>query len=202
MQARMIVGLLDELSIERATLVGSSYGGAVAAACALDSAERVERLVLVGAVANDKVKNQKLLRLAASPVIGDLFSPLVIDSRRLQRWRMKEVYASACPHAADETRMKAHHLPLRAANTQRAVLRTLREWSAARIEESAHRIRQPTLLVWGESNRDVPLKEGLRIYKRMPNAHFVVFRACGHLPQEEYPREFTELVTGFINDEW
>lgn len=200
-QARMIVGLMNELKIKRAKLVGSSYGGAIAAACALDEAERVERLVLVGAVANDAVKNQTLLRLAASPVMGDLLSPVLIDSRRLMRWRMKEVYAATSPHAADEARMQAHHLPLRAANTQRAVLRTLRQWSAARIEANAHRITQPTLLIWGESDRDVPLTEGLRLHARMPNARLIVFRHCGHLPQEEYPREFSELVTKFCREE-
>lgn len=201
MQARMIVRLMDELNIERATLVGSSYGGAIAAACALDAPERVARLVLVGAVANDKVKNQPLLRVAASHVVGDLLSPVVIDSRRLQRWRMSKVYAAECPHAADEARMRAHHLPLRAANTQRAMIRTLRGWSAKRIEEHAHRITHPTLLVWGERDADVPLADGLRLHARMPNARLVVFRQCGHLPQEEYPREFVKLVTSFLTEE-
>jgi pimeloyl-ACP methyl ester carboxylesterase len=55
-QAEMIVGLLDNLGIERATLIGSSYGGAVASFVALDHEKRVERLVLVSAVTNDDVK--------------------------------------------------------------------------------------------------------------------------------------------------
>src|SRR5712671_5809547 len=51
-QARMVAGLLETLGIERANIVGSSYGGAVAATCALDYPKRVRKLVLVGAVAN------------------------------------------------------------------------------------------------------------------------------------------------------
>src|SRR6266566_1479830 len=43
-QARMIIGLLDALGIEQANVVGTSYGGAVAATCALDYPERVARL--------------------------------------------------------------------------------------------------------------------------------------------------------------
>jgi pimeloyl-ACP methyl ester carboxylesterase len=35
----------------------------------------------------------------------------------------------------------------------------------------------------------------------MPDARLVVFRRCGHMPMEEYPREFTELVTDFVNSE-
>lgn len=93
--------------------------------------------------------------------------------------------------------MRAHHRPLRASSAHRAVLLTLRRWSAARIEREAHRIQQPTLLIWGEDDVDIPLRHGQRMYERIPNARLIVFRRCGHLPQEEYPREFTELVTEF-----
>lgn len=196
-QGRMIVGLLGALGIERASLVGSSYGGAVAATCALNNPERVERLVLVGAVTNDAAKKQFLLRLAATPLMGDLLSPLVLNSSRLMKWRMAKVYANVTEHLFEKRRMSAHHLPLRAVNTQRAVLRTLRRWSAVRIEREAHRITHPTLLVWGEGDRDIPLIYGEQLHAQMPNARLVVFRNCGHLPQEEYPHEFAGLVGGF-----
>src|ERR1043165_5565113 len=48
-QGRLLIRLLDALSIPRAIIVGSSYGGAVAATCALDFADRVERGTFVGA---------------------------------------------------------------------------------------------------------------------------------------------------------
>ena len=196
-QARMIIRLMDQLGIERATLVGSSYGGAVAAVCALDYAERVERLVLVGAVINDEAKKQPLLRLVASPLMGDLISPLLLDSRRLMRWRTRRIYGAGGTRAFDEKRMEARHLPLRAANTHRAVLRTLRRWKADRIAREAQRIRQPALLIWGENDLDIPLRHGEHLHRLMPNARLIVFRRCGHLPQEEYPREFTQLVADF-----
>ncbi|MDQ3651955.1 MAG: alpha/beta hydrolase [Acidobacteriota bacterium] len=197
-QARMIVRLMDALRIKRAALVGSSYGGAVAASCALDFPERVERLVLVDPVSNDDVKNQTLLRLAASPVMGDLVSPLIIDSRRLMRWRMAKVYADgSAPHLVGAERMRAHHLPLRNANAHRAVLRTLRRWNAGRVEREAHRITQPVLLIWGEDDRDIPLVHGERLHALIPNSRLIVFRGCGHLPQEERPEEFAGLVAGF-----
>lgn len=196
-QARLIVGLMDKLGIGRATLVGSSYGGAVASACALDYAERVERLVLVDAVINDDVKRQPLLQLAASPLLGDVVSPVILSTYALTRWRMRKVYGESATWLLEDERMRAHHRPLRAASAHRAVIRTLRGWSAARIERSAHLIGQPTLLIWGEDDRDIPLEHGQRMFERMPDARLIVFRRCGHLPQEEYPREFTKLVTEF-----
>lgn len=196
-QARMIAGLMEVLGIERAALVGSSYGGAVAAVCALEYPSRVERLVLVGAVSNDEAKRQFLLRLAASPVMGDLVSPLVISSPRLMKWRMRKVYAGGNAQLFDDERMRAHHLPLCAANTQRAVLKTLRHWNASRVEREAQSIEQPTLLVWGEDDRDIPLRHGERLHASIPHSRLVVFSHCGHLPQEERPEEFAGLVAGF-----
>jgi pimeloyl-ACP methyl ester carboxylesterase len=152
----------------------------------------------VGAVSNDEAKSQLLLRLAATPLMGDLISPLLIDSRALMRWRMKKVYAqNGNARLFDKKRMRSHHLPLRCANTQRAVLRTLRRWSASRVEREAHLITQPTLLIWGEEDRDIPLRHGERLHGAMPNARLVVFRNCAHLPQEERPAEFAGLVAGF-----
>jgi pimeloyl-ACP methyl ester carboxylesterase len=200
-QARSVIGLLDQLGIERAALVGSSYGGAVAAACALDYAERVSRLVLVCAVSNDEVKGQILLRLASAPLMGDMLSPLVLDSPRLMRWRMRKVYSARNRHLIEDGRMRPQHRPLRAAATQRAVLMTLRRWHASRIEREAQRIEQPTLLIWGEDDRDVPLRNGERLHALLPHSRLVVFRDCGHMPQEERAEEFAGLVAGFCKHE-
>lgn len=196
-QGRMIVRLMNHLRIERATLIGSSYGGAVAATCALDYGSRVERLVLVDAVINDYAKRRPLLRLAALPLLGNVISPLMLGSRKLVHSQMRKGYAPENMHLFDEERMTAHHRPLLAANTQRATLNTLRRWSAEHIERDAHRIEQPTLLIWGEDDPEIPLAHGRTLSERIPNSHLLIFRRCGHMPMEEYPRAFTEAVTGF-----
>ena len=194
--ARMITRLMDALEIERATLVGSSYGGAIAATCALDYAERVERLVLVGAVSNDDIKRRPLLRLAASPVIGELLSPLMLDLRWMVKRHLK---SNTVSNAAwfDDKRVAAYHTPLRAVDTQRAALSMLRRWSAERIRREAHLITQPTLIIWGEHDAEIPLSDGERLHREIQASRLIVFRQCGHLPQEEYPREFTGLVAEF-----
>jgi pimeloyl-ACP methyl ester carboxylesterase len=199
-QARMVVGLMERLGIEQAALVGSSYGGAVAATCALDYAERVSRLVLISAVINDEPMRQPIARVARAPLVGDLITPLMINSRALSRWRRKnKVCAPDSPLIHDEARLEAHHRPLSAASAHRAVLRTMRNWRADRIEREAHRIRQPSLLIWGENDLEIPLRHGRYLHQVIPDARLVVLRRCGHLPQEEYPREFTELVTNFVD---
>jgi pimeloyl-ACP methyl ester carboxylesterase len=195
-QAKMIVGLLDALEIDRAVIVGSSYGGAVAATCALDFPERVERLVLVAPVNNNRPLQFKLMRVFGSRVVGDVISPLLIGSRRLLRRRMKRVY-DRHKWVLDEDRVQARHLPLRASSTQRAILRTVRLWDADRISRDAHLIRQPTLLLWGDNDPEIPLADGERLHDEIPGSRFVIFNNCGHLPHEEYWESFVELVTDF-----
>ncbi|PYS92259.1 MAG: hypothetical protein DMF64_09765 [Acidobacteria bacterium] len=204
-QARMLVRLLDVLKIERATLVGSSYGGAVATICALDYLERVARLVLVGAVTNDDLKHHPVLRFVATRGIGDVLSPALLDLRYFLRRKLGRFRPANGDRQSAELKVAGRHLPLRAADTQRAMLQTLRRWSATRVEREAHLIKQPTLLIWGAHDADTPLRHGQTLHQLIPNSRLFVFHNVGHLPQEERPREFTEMVaefcqTGAIDD--
>ena len=198
-QARLIVDLLDRLRIKRATIVGSSYGGAVAATCALDYPTRVNKLVLVGAVSNNRPLAHKLMRVFGAPLVGDVVSPLLIGSRRLLRMRMKKVY-DRHSWVLDERRVDARHQPLRASRTQRAIVRTVRGWDAERISRDAHLIKQPTLLLWGENDIEIPLEDGERLHHKIAGSRLIVFLNCGHLPHEEYPAAFTQIVGDFCNE--
>jgi pimeloyl-ACP methyl ester carboxylesterase len=195
-QARAVLGLMDRLGIEKATIVGASYGGAIAAALALDYPERIARLVLIGAVSSDEPKKKFLLRISRLLVIGDILTPLFLGSRWVLRKRVGQMYRRL-GLAIDEHKLAARHHLLANANTHRAMIRTVRRWSANRIQRDAQLIRQPTLLIWGEEDTHIPLSEGFRLRDAMPNARLIVFRNCGHLPPQEYPEKFVEVVAEF-----
>jgi len=197
-QSRMIAGLLERLGIDHAILIGSSFGGAIAATVALNRPELVEKLALVGAVSNNEPKRYPIMRLVRSPLIGDVVSPLLASSRRLLRARMKRVY-DRHRWKLDEFRIDARFIPLRAAATHRAIIRTVRNWDAERIQRDAHLITQPTLLLWGDNDPDVPLRDGMELNDRIPNSRLIVFRECGHHPQEEYPEQFSEAILRFCS---
>jgi pimeloyl-ACP methyl ester carboxylesterase len=195
-QAHAVLRLMDRLGIEKATIVGASYGGAVAASIALDHPERVERLVLVGTVSNDEPKKKLLLRFSCLPIIGDIVTPLFLGSRWVLRKRTEQVYRRM-GHPLDERKLEARHHLLATANVHRAMIRTARRWSANRIQREASLIRQPTLLVWGDVDTHIPISEAYRLRDAIPNARLIIFRNCGHLPPTEHPQKFVEVVTNF-----
>jgi pimeloyl-ACP methyl ester carboxylesterase len=195
-QAYAVLGLMDRLGIDQATIVGASYGGAIAATIALDYAERVAKLILVGAVSNDQPKKKLLLRLAGVPLLGDIATPLFLGSRWILRKRTQDVYRRL-GYPLDERKLEARHHLLETANTHRAMIRTIRRWEADRISREASLIRQPTLLVWGEADTHIPISEAFRLRDAIPNSRLTVFRNCGHLPPTEYPEKFVEVVAGF-----
>jgi pimeloyl-ACP methyl ester carboxylesterase len=198
-QANAVLGLMDRLGIKQATIVGASYGGAVAATMALDYPERVASLVLVGAVTNDQPRKKLLLRLASVPLIGDVATPLFLGSRWILRKRTEDVYRRL-GYPLDERKLAARHHLLETANTHRAMIRTIRRWSADRISREASLIRQPTLLVWGEEDTHIPVSDAFRLLSAIPKSRLIIFRGCGHLPPTEYPEKFVEALSAFCHE--
>jgi pimeloyl-ACP methyl ester carboxylesterase len=196
-QARMIARFMNRIGIGRAVVVGSSYGGAVAATLALDYSERVEKLVLVDAVCNDDLKNHPILRLANIRGIGEVLTPFVADSRVYLRRRMHGTLAPANHHLITGERIDNVLRPLRAADGHRALLATSRNWHADRITEDAHLIQQRTLIIWGEEDTVIPVRDGETLQNEILHSRLVVLKDCGHVPQEEKPELFAELVSDF-----
>ena len=197
-QARAVIGFMDRLGIAKAMIAGASYGGAVAATLALDYPERVEKLILVGAVTNDDAKRKFLLRVSCLPLIGDIATPLFLGSRWILRKRMEDMYRRMGRPISEKMVASRHHL-LETANTHRAMIRTARNWSANRIEREASLIRQPTMLVWGDQDTHIPIANAFKLRDALPKSKLIVFRNCGHLPPAEQPEKFVEAVADFCN---
>ncbi len=199
-QARMVSRFMNRLGIGRATLVGSSYGGAVALNLTLDNPESVEKLVLVDAVCNDEPKNHPVLKLAAIPGIGEALTPFLCDSKFFMKVRMQGTLAKANHAMITRDRIESIIRPLHAADGHRSVLATSRNWRAQRLERDAHLINQQTLIIWGEEDKVIPIKNGYMLHEEILNSRFVILKNCGHVPQEEKSEIFTALVSEFCHD--
>ena len=56
----------------------------------------------------------------------------------------------------------------------------------------------PTLLLWGDQDRVVPLDVGERLLAALPRAQLEIMEDCGHMPSEEYPKESLKIVLEFL----
>ena len=181
---------LSELKVERATLVGNSMGGWVAAAYTLKYPARVEKLVLVDAAGFAPPKDFDLDALAGlNPSTRD-------DMKRLANlvFFNPMFKSDAAVDLLLAQRMSAGD-----------------GYTIQRLVESIHRsddmldgklgaVKQPVLIVWGRDDGLTPLaREGEKFKRELPSAQFVVFDQCGHAPQVEKAAEFNAAVLKFLS---
>lgn len=60
-------------------------------------------------------------------------------------------------------------------------------------------ITVPTLLIWGRDDRIVPVENGKRLTRDLPNSELHVIDACGHMPQEECPESAIQIIGLFLD---
>lgn len=200
-QAHIVGRFMQTIGIGRATVVGSSYGGAVSLELTLNSPAMVDRLVLVDAVINDDPLQHPILRIASLPGVGEALTPFLIDSKFFLRVRMSNTLAPANHAMITDERIASIRRPLNAADAHHSVLATSRNWRASRIERDLDQIEQKTLIIWGDQDRVIPIRNGYKLRDEILHSRMVVFRDCGHVPQEEKSDLFTKMVVDFCRNQ-
>jgi pimeloyl-ACP methyl ester carboxylesterase len=196
-QAALVVRLLDELKIERAVLCGSSMGGAVALAAAINYPQRVDALILVGSSAFEETRGGSLAPAYLRwPYIGGAVTALALTSDSLVRQGLRKSFYDESK-VTDE-RVAAYYRPLRTRGGQLAARLVREQRNYTLVENSLDKIRQPTLLIWGAHDRLNLLEDGRRLHSKIAGSQLVVFDNCGHLPQEEMPAAFVREVLSFM----
>ncbi len=198
-QADITVGLMDTLEVDRAVLVGSSAGGAVALLTALTYPQRICGLVLVDAAVFIPVGVPRWLRaMLTSPQMRRI-GPLLI--RHLIRGRGQYTVRMAWhdPGRVTLEVMAGYTKPLRAQDWDRALWELVAASEPLRLHTRLHEVRVPVLVITGEYDRLVPPGQAERLAALIPDARMVVIPDCGHLPQEECPQEFLQALQSFAH---
>lgn len=194
--ANAVRDVMDHAGIETASLVGNSLGGMTSLRLALDTPERVDKLILMG-------PGGGLPTLSPFPTEGlqrmlDFYGGEGPTLEKLARVTDLLVYdrSSITPGLLEE-RLKIASLPETVANPP---LRTLMAHPRDHLwSQGLDRIASPTLIIWGAEDRVLPLDAGFILRKLIPNADMHIFSKCGHWAQWERPDEFNALVVEFVN---
>jgi len=202
---RFLDDVLTELEIECPTLVGQSGGGVCALWYLLAHPERVNGLVLVGSTPLlPGTRPPAPLRIAATPVVGDLLSRLVKPTPKtvvrllssvgegetiLQHPQLLQALVAGGndPVAADadldELQALIHPFGFRRSMRLRA--------------DDLRTIDVPTLLIWGDHDPVGSVAVARAAAGLIPNAHLEVLDA-GHVPQLGHPNQTADLVSSFV----
>jgi pimeloyl-ACP methyl ester carboxylesterase len=67
------------------------------------------------------------------------------------------------------------------------------------IRERLGTIEMPTMIVWGQSDRVIPMSAALSYHRRIPHSRLEIFERTGHVPQLERPDRFNRLLDEFLS---
>jgi pimeloyl-ACP methyl ester carboxylesterase len=176
-------GLLSDLGLEKAALIGLGFGGWIAAEMASMAPRDLAALVLVGA-------------MGLKPPEGDILDQAIVGYIDYARAGFHDQAAFDRVYGAEPSNDQlvewdvCREMSFRIAWKPYMYSQTLPHLLGA--------VRAPALLVWGDDDKVVPLSAGRRYAKVLPNADLRVIDGCGHCVEMEKPDELARLVTSFL----
>lgn len=186
-----LVGLLNGLDIERVSIVGNSFGGAIALAFANTYPERVNKLVLMGAaglsfpITNglDKVWGYQ----PSLQAMRELMEVFAFDHSIINDDLVEMRY-----QASIRDDVQARFAQLFPEPRQEGVE------MLAMSEDELRSLPHQTLLIHGRDDQVIPLDVSERMLHLIPHSQLHVFGECGHWVQIEKAKEFTQLLLNFL----
>ncbi|MBS1542470.1 MAG: alpha/beta hydrolase [Bacteroidetes bacterium] len=194
---RVVIALLDSLNVHLVDIAGNSLGGRIAWYTTLRHPDRVRKLILIDAVGYPMQQgNQPLaFRLATIPILNKVLT--FITPRSVVKSTLLNLYSDDTK-VTDDLVDRYFELALRPGNRQ-AFIDRARPYDGDSAYTRIPRIKQPTLILWGEEDYFVPISMARQFERDLPNDTLVAVPHCGHMPMEELPDETSALVLDFLN---
>jgi len=188
---QQVIDFFDAMNIEKAHLVGNSFGGALALTMAVKYPERIDKLVLMGSMGISFPITYGLDRVwGYTPSLENMEALLEIftyDHSFATKDLIKTRYEASIQPGFQESFSSMFPAPRQQGVEDMA-------GNAAYIRNISHE----TLIVHGREDRVIPLENSLKLLQMINNAQLHVFGKCGHWTQIEHTVEFADLLRGFF----
>jgi len=191
--ADQVVGLMDSLGIGQASIVGNSFGGAIALRMASQHPDRINRLVLMGSMGVDFPITEGLERVwGYEPSFENMRK--VLDVFAYNRELVPDELAEVRYRASMQPGFQESYAAMFPAPRQRWVdeMRT--------PDEEITKITHRTLIVHGREDEVIPLENSIHLVQLIDNGDMHVFSHCGHWVQIERSADFNRLVGDFLSE--
>lgn len=186
-QARAIKGVLDQLGVNRAALVGSSMGGGIALRFAHDYPDHTRAVVLLGSVGPtvDKSPLLEALDRGENPLLPgthDEYMAMIDFVTHKKPWIPRSI---ASYLAADQSARKTDLT---------GIFAGWRAQDELEMEAALGRVKAPVLVIHGERDRVIDLSTARALTKHLENSKLLVLPGVGHVPQIEAPAEVARAI--------
>lgn len=198
--AHFLDSLCDLMGVEEPlAVVGNSMGGFVAAELAIAVPARVERLVLVSAagISSDRLRREPTLTVARGLGVATAWAV----SRHEALARRPRLRRAALQFAIRHPERLSAPLAfeLMRGSGRAGFVPALAACIGYPIRDRLPQIACPTLIVWGEDDRVIPVKDAGRFERLIPGSRAVILPDTGHVAMIERPVLFNGLLEGFLS---
>lgn len=177
--AKLIGTFYSNLNINKAHLIGHSYGGRISIVLAAEQPEKVDKLILVDSAGIIPPRTMKYYYRISLAKIGRLIRKCGTLGKRLADNIANRVGSSDYKQAG----------PMRA---------TMVKSVNQNLQPLLPNIQATTLLIWGENDTDTPISFGKIMQDEIPNAELVILKGAGHFSFLDKPKEFCQSVETFL----
>lgn len=188
-----ILGFMDALGIQKAHVVGNSFGGGLALAMAIRAPKRVERLVLMGSAGLPFTLTEGLDRVwGYTPSIENMRG--LLDLFAFDRSRVTDDLARMRYEASVRPGIQEAFAQMFPAPRQNGVD------GLASDEVAIKALPHTTMIVHGREDKVIPLASSYALFSMIQKAQIHVFGQCGHWTQIEHAARFNKLISDFFTE--
>ncbi|HEX6879865.1 MAG TPA: alpha/beta hydrolase [Terriglobales bacterium] len=194
---------IERMGIRDAALVGTSHGGGLALVMAAHDAQHdrglIGKLVSVAGVNPWTPVGHLRAKIFGHPVGSAVFKMLAPFLGMARLAMLERMYGDNTRITQDT--IQGYREPLELPRSLDYGIAIARNWERdlACLPGAIDQIGDlPTLLIWGEKDKVVPLVGGEELKRHLKNVKMVVMEQAGHLPYEEYPEEFNRILLEFL----
>jgi pimeloyl-ACP methyl ester carboxylesterase len=196
---RVVEGLCEQLGLGRVDMVGNSMGGFIVSEVAIQFPERIDRLVLVSAAGISSASVAQAPALLIARVAAAITTYSVVDQRRLSArpGARHAALALVCRNAGALKGDLVYEGFVKGAGKP-GFLDAFKANLAYDFRERLPEIERPTLIVWGENDSILPVRDAHEFERLIDDSRKVVMRETGHVPMAERPQAFNNLLLDFL----